>query len=179
MRRVLILLLIVLIGVGGVAAYGYTNLRVGFEPESVGLELATDADSLAAAGLKLLGGDIAGAAASIIEVVRISGDLRLANESRVPVYVPRGEHIVYLNWQPLISDFDTPSMWIGPGEFREEDVNFLVEFSDIPSALIGVLVEGGDVVVTIESSMKVGPVAIPISTEITTTVSNALRQALE
>ena len=180
MLRLFGVLFIALIVLSVIAAYGYRNLHIEFSGvDAVQPAIRTDADSLAEATLHLISGDTGSAAEAMIEGIRISGDIYVTNLSLVPLYIPSAEHTISLNGRSLGHEIASPSGWLKADEARVETIDFLIPTEDLPAAVMSVLISGGELVLVVESGIEIGPFSVSQSSEFSTTVTDAIREALD
>ena len=122
-RLTIVIVIVVIAGTG----FGYSQLQVQRSGSlSITPALKAHIGSIGSAMFSVFSGDLGVAAESVIEGVRFKGTVEVANESFVPVFIPKLEHHVFVQRVATSTTFDTPSMFLAPGAGAEFEFDFVV-----------------------------------------------------
>jgi LEA14-like dessication related protein len=145
---------VLILAVGVIAWTGYNRLTVvSTDVTGITPALDTDALSLARASIKVVTGDILGAASEVVEGVEIDIELTVENDFFTPLYLAPGSHVVSLNGVEITNQFQSGSGWMEPYSTKALLLSAVVPFEQLPEAVIAVLVQGGEINVDVESTI--------------------------
>jgi len=156
-RLTIVIAIMAIAGTG----FGYSQLQVQRSGSlSVTPALKTDISSIGSAIFSVFSGDVGAAAESVIEGVRFKGAVEVANESFVPVLIPKLEHHVFVQRVLTSTTFDTPSTFLAPGGSAEFEFDFVVPVDRLAEVALNIILDGGDLRLDIDSALGIGPLSI-------------------
>jgi hypothetical protein len=156
-RLTIVIVIVVIAGTG----FGYSQLQVQRSGSlSITPALKTDIGSIGSAIFSVFSGDLGAAAESVIEGVRFKGTVEVANESFVPVFIPKLEHHVFVQQVATYTTFDTPSRFLAPGASAEFEFDFIVPVDGLAQVALNIILDGGDLRLNIDSALGVGPLSV-------------------
>jgi LEA14-like dessication related protein len=153
-RKVIAGLIVLILVIGALAWTGYNRLMVtSTEATGITPALNTGVASLARASIKVMTGDILGAADEVVEGVEVDIELTLENDFFTPLYLAPGSHAVFLNGVEITRQFQSESGWMRPFATKVLHISVAVPFEQFPEAVVAILIEGGNIDVKVESTI--------------------------
>ena len=179
MLKVLAIVLVVLIIIGGivigVAAYGYSNVKIQFSGVTgIQPQYATDLGSILAALGQVALGNWLGAAKQFVSGVTIEGTIDFINPNIIPLWIPTMEHKLYIGGESIGTTIKTSSMWLGARTHKSVPVRTTIAVDDLPSILVEYIYSGGSLDVSIESSIRMGTFSFSKTSKVTASVSDSI-----
>ena len=149
------ILLGAVVAFGAVGYFGYSKLEL--EGPHIGGVVPAVTDSrldLLEAAAKLVLGDVPGAAAAAIKGVEVRGTVGIRNPSALPVYLSSATHVLVLNGKPVTEPVHLDGGFLGPRKTLEREFTALAPFERLPDAVLAVVVDGGEIEIQVESTLK-------------------------
>ncbi len=173
--------LLMLVGIGGGLALGYSNLGIVVSgTPSISAKFRPVPEALGGLALNLLvERDLVGSVDAVIEGIELESAVAVSNGGPVPVYIPALTHRVRLNREPIGRIIETPSFWLGPGSVREIMVDLFIATPEIPPAALGVVANGGLLEIEIDSRLRKGLLKIERTTEVSIDLVGVLQDVLD
>ena len=121
--------------VAGLAIYCYSRLVFKLESISASPEFKVKPAAIVGSVLSMATGDFfsaAGAAAGLINGVRIDGQIACLNHGFLPLYLPDIDHDVSIGGKQCLKTVHTSALWLKPGGSEAIPVNMTISTNDIP-----------------------------------------------
>ncbi len=160
MRRLVwfcIILAVVVAGVGVLAFYGYSGVKL--EPTGDGtltVELNPDWPG----------------SGRLIAGVTVDMTIDARNSTFVPLWAPVLDHELFVGDEYIGDAERTPSMWLGPRGREPVAVSAFVPRDALPTVILELILSGGNIDVTVESTATVAGVTFTIPTTVSLAIAD-------
>jgi LEA14-like dessication related protein len=153
------ILAVLLAGIIGVSAYGYSQVKTDFEATNVSVKTDLSPSSLVSALVSYLSSGITAAISSVVQGVEVQGSVAFENPTFVPLYIPAMAHTVLIDGIACKDTTETSAFWLSPNGTATQPFDLLIATQDLPQIALSALASHGSIDVEVESLVSLGPLS--------------------
>ncbi|MBC8275574.1 MAG: hypothetical protein H8E40_11490 [Chloroflexi bacterium] len=169
-----LIVILIVVAVPSVEAYGYGQLRTSFQAQECSPVISTGGESVASTIVDGFNGDLLAAADDIITGLNVQGVVTLRNPSFVPLYIPATSHRVAFKGVESQNVVWADAMWLAPGSRESKAVSLQIDLYDLPQTALRALAYGGTIQIEIVSEIPLGQFSVTKTAVASASVSQPL-----
>lgn len=162
--KILAIILIVIVGVGGLVGYSYTQITTNVsDVEYSGI---TTREPGVSTLLSMASGDTIGTVLSLLESLVLQANIDIGNGGFLPIIVPPIDYVFSINGLPVGSGSSDSSYTINPGDLIKIPVSVEISVSDLRPLMESIATSLGELDVEINGKIKPNILGLPIEISI-------------
>ena len=162
--KILAVLLVVIVGVGGLIGYSYTQITTNIrDVEYSGLKFSEpNASTLIGLTVNVVTQRYISAALSLLDSLVLQANVDVANHGFLPVIIPSLDYDVSINGIPAVSGSSSDSYTLSPGDMENVPIRVEIPIKDLDSVIGSIIETLGELDVEITGTFNANFLGIPI-----------------